>query len=58
MNKAESTYGRLRPGMAADIAVWSRDLLEATPEQVLHETACDLTLLGGEPVHDRRGEWR
>jgi hypothetical protein len=58
VNMAEGTYGRLRPGMAADIAVWSRDLLRATPEQVLHETACDLTLLGGEPVHDRRGEWR
>jgi predicted amidohydrolase YtcJ len=58
VNKAEATYGKLLPGMAADIAVWSRDMLSATPEQVLHETACDLTLLGGEPVHDRLGVWR
>jgi predicted amidohydrolase YtcJ len=58
VNKAEATYGKLMPGMAADIAVWSRDLLSASPEQVLHETQCDLTLLGGELVHDRLGVWR
>ena len=46
------------PGMAADIAVYSRDLLTATPEQVRDETHCDLTLLAGKPVHDRLGQWR
>jgi predicted amidohydrolase YtcJ len=55
VNKAETHRGTLRPGMAADIAVWSRDLLSAEPEQVLHDTHCDLTLLAGEPVHDRLG---
>lgn len=55
VNKAESHRGKLLPGMAADIAVWSRDLLAATPEQILHETHCDLTLLGGRAVHDRLG---
>jgi hypothetical protein len=39
--------------MAVDIAVWSRDLLTATPEQILHNTVRDFTLLVGEPVHDR-----
>jgi hypothetical protein len=29
--------------------------LSATPEQFLHETQCDLTLLGGKAVHDRLG---
>ncbi len=57
MNKAEQNVGMLRPGMAADIAVWSSDLLAATPEQILQDTACDLTLLAGEPVHDRLGVW-
>jgi predicted amidohydrolase YtcJ len=55
VNKAEQHRGKLRAGMAADIAVWSRDLLSATPEQILHETHCDLTLLGGKIVHDRLG---
>jgi predicted amidohydrolase YtcJ len=58
VNTMENLCGRLLPGMAADVAVWSRDLLTATPEQVLHETSCDLTLLGGNVVHDRQGEWR
>ncbi len=38
MNKAEGEVGRLKPGMAADIAVWSRDLLTAAPEQILQDT--------------------
>jgi predicted amidohydrolase YtcJ len=57
VNKAEQHRGTLHAGMATDIAVWSRDLLSATPEQILHDTHCDLTLLGGEPVHDRHGVW-
>ena len=44
------------PGLAADVAVFSRDLLAASPEEVLADTVCDLTLLGGEIVHDRLGE--
>ena len=45
--------GRLQPGMLADIAVFSRDLLTATPEQILNDTACELTVLGGRVVFDR-----
>ena len=44
------------PGFAADVAVFSRDLLAASPEEVLEDTVCDLTLLGGEIVHNRLGE--
>jgi predicted amidohydrolase YtcJ len=57
VNKAEAHRGRLLPGMAADVAVFSRDLLTASPEEVRDDTACDLTLLGGVPVHDRLGAW-
>ncbi|MGL4240891.1 MAG: amidohydrolase family protein, partial [Beijerinckiaceae bacterium] len=57
-NKAEHHRGRLTPGMAADIAVFSRDMLTAAPEDIRDDTTCDLTLLGGTPVHDRLGEWR
>ena len=60
VNRAERHRGRLMPGFAADVAVFSRDLLAASPEEVLEDTVCDLTLLGGEIVHDRLGEapWR
>lgn len=58
VNKCEIHRGKLLPGMAADIAVFSRNLLTATPEQVRDETECDLTLLGGQPVHDRLGQWK
>jgi predicted amidohydrolase YtcJ len=57
-NRCEDHRGRLTPGMAADIAVFSSDMLTASPEEIRDETCCDLTLLGGRPVHDRLGEWR
>jgi predicted amidohydrolase YtcJ len=57
VNKCEDHRGTLRPGQAADVAVFSRDLLIATPEQLLSETRCDLTILGGACVHDATGEW-
>lgn len=57
-NRCEQHRGKLLPGMAADIAVFSHDLMHATPEQIRDETSCDLTLLGGQPVHDAHGEWR
>lgn len=58
VNKAERHRGKLLPGMAADVAVFSRDLLTASPDEILHDTQCDLTLLAGRPVHDRLGVWR
>ena len=51
--REDSFKGRLQPGMVADIAVFSRDLLTATPEQILNDTTCDLTVLGGAVVFDR-----
>jgi predicted amidohydrolase YtcJ len=56
VNKAEHEVGRLVPGMAADVAVFSRDLLSAEPEEILHDTRCDLAIRGGEVVFDRAGE--
>jgi predicted amidohydrolase YtcJ len=52
---AEDRRGTLEPGMQADIAVLSRDIFAAEPEQILRDTACDLTLRGGEPIFDRHG---
>ena len=45
--------GRLAPGMLADVAVFSRDLLTASPDDILRDTRCDLTILGGRVVFDR-----
>ena len=45
--------GRLVPGLAADVAVFSRDLLTARPEEILQDTRCDLTIRGGQIVFDR-----
>jgi hypothetical protein len=54
---AETRRGTIEPGMQADIAVLSRDIFACTPEEVLRDTRCDLTLRGGEAVFDRHGEW-
>ncbi len=51
--KQEAIKGRLAPGMLADVAVFSRDLLTASPQDILTDTRCDLTILGGRVVHDR-----
>lgn len=56
VNKAETRVGRLEPGMLADVAVFSRDLSAASPDEILHDTRCDLTLCGGKVVFDRSGE--
>ena len=51
--KMENVKGRLVPGQLADVAVFSRNLLNATPEDILDNTHCDLTIRGGAIVHDR-----
>ena len=51
--KQEHRKGRLVPGQLADVAVFSRDLLTATPEEILDDTRCDLTILDGDVVFDR-----
>jgi len=50
---AEESRGRIVPGLLADIAVFSRDIFAATPEEILTDTRCDLTILGGEVVFER-----
>ena len=52
---AEADRGTLEPGMQADIAVFSRDLLSCAPEEIL-STQADLTLRGGRVIFDRHGE--
>ncbi|WP_270935732.1 amidohydrolase [Falsiroseomonas oryzae] len=52
---AEDRRGTLEPGMLADLAVLSRDVFAAEPEQILRDTRCDLTLRGGVPIFDRHG---
>jgi predicted amidohydrolase YtcJ len=49
--KSENHRGRLVPGMAADIAVFSRDFTTEPPEMIL-ETRCDMTIRGGEIVFE------
>lgn len=51
--KQEKVKGRLAPGLLADVAVFSRDLLSAAPADILKDTRCDLTILGGEVVFER-----
>lgn len=50
---AEKVKGRLEPGMLADIAVFSNDLLTAAPEKILRQTHCEMTILDGRIVYDR-----
>ncbi|HEV2673596.1 MAG TPA: amidohydrolase [Aliidongia sp.] len=54
--KMERIKGKLLPGFLADIAVFSRDLLTARADEILHDTRCDLTILGGKLVYDRAGD--
>ncbi len=51
--KQEKVKGKLAPGFLADVAVFSRDLLTADPADILNDTRCDLTILGGEVVYER-----
>lgn len=51
--KQEAVKGRLAPGFLADVAVFSRNLLTAAPGEILKDTRCDLTILGGKVVYDR-----
>lgn len=53
--KTEHEKGRLVPGFLADVAVFSHDLTTASPEEILADVRCELTLLGGTVVFDRGG---
>jgi predicted amidohydrolase YtcJ len=51
--KLEQRKGRLVPGQVADVAVFSRNLLTATPDEILRDTRCDMTILEGRVVFER-----
>ena len=51
--KLENVKGKLIPGQVADIAVFSRNMLTAKPEEILNDTHCVLTLREGEVVFER-----
>jgi len=51
--KQEAVKGKLQPGFLADVAVFSRDLLTASPDDILNDTRCDLTIRGGKVVYER-----
>ena len=53
--KQEAVKGKLKPGFLADVAVFSRDLLSASPEEILRDTRCDITIRGGQVVYERSG---
>jgi predicted amidohydrolase YtcJ len=48
----EGIKGTLQPGMLGDVAVLDTDLFTCAPEAI-RDAQCDLTVLGGEVVHDR-----
>jgi predicted amidohydrolase YtcJ len=49
--KQEARKGKLVPGQLADIAVFSRNLLDAAPEDILERTKVDITILDGKVVY-------
>jgi hypothetical protein len=51
--KQEHVKGKLTPGMLADVAVFSRDLLSAAPDEILTDTRCDLAIRDGQVVFER-----
>ncbi|WP_371836197.1 amidohydrolase [Ochrobactrum sp. Q0168] len=51
--KLEKVKGKLVPGQVADIAVFSRNMLTAKPEEILNDTHCMLTIREGELVFER-----
>jgi predicted amidohydrolase YtcJ len=51
--KLEDVKGKLVPGQVADIAVFSRNMLTAKPQEILNDTHCMLTIREGEVVFER-----
>ena len=51
--KEETLKGSLEPGKLADVVVLSRDILTCPDEEIL-EALVDLTIVGGEILHERR----
>lgn len=51
---AEQQTGKLIPGMAADIAVFSKDIFVCPVEEVKTDIVCDMTVLAGKIVFERQ----
>lgn len=51
--KLENVKGKIVSGQVADIAVFSRNMLTASPEDILNDTHCTLTMRGGDVVFVR-----
>lgn len=51
----EDIKGTLAQGQLGDVTVFDRDLFSVEPEEILEANA-DLTIVGGEIMHDRLGE--
>lgn len=54
----EDRRGTIDVGKDADLAVFSQDFVGPTAIELVRETECDLTLVGGRIVHDRSAEAR
>lgn len=51
---ADHETGRLVPGMAADIAVLSKDIFTCPVEEVKSDVVCDMTIMDGKIVFERQ----
>lgn len=51
--KLEGVKGKLKPGYVADVAVFSSNMLAASPDEILQNAQCILTMRGGEIVFTR-----
>lgn len=49
----EKRKGEIRPGMLADIVVYSADITRIPPAELLH-TSAEMTITGGQIVYERR----
>ena len=54
---AEDRMGRLVPGQYADVAILSQDIFACDPVELEMNVRCDMTILNGEVVFDRAGQF-
>ncbi len=54
---AEDRMGRLVPGQYADVAILSQDIFACDQDELEMNVRCDMTILNGEVVFDRAGQF-